>query len=125
MVGVDPHALSVLWDAVILRVQKFHDHVVTQAREFPHNRLEGLSMTVCPQALYVFEEDVLRSLGLADSDDVVEKGTPGVVFTFTKANLREWLAGEAARKDVEVWQGLRVDGCDVTEEGHSFVVLLV
>jgi len=81
MVGVDPYALSILGDAVILRVQEFHDHVVTQAREFPDDRLERFTMTICPQALDVFEEDVLGPLGLADSDDVMEQGPAGIVLS--------------------------------------------
>ena len=82
-------------------------------------------MAVRPEPLDVFQEDVFGPLGFADSDDVVEKGTSSVVFTFPKANLREWLAREATRKDVEVRQFLGVNRCDVTEEGDFFVVFLV
>ena len=61
---------------------EFNDHVVAKPGEFADNRLQGLSVAIRPQAFDVFEENMLRPLGLADPDDVMEEGPAGIVLSF-------------------------------------------
>ena len=124
----DVDALSVLGYSVVLAVEDFVQRGVTHVFERVDDYIKCPSFVMDCEALDVLAEDDLRSVEVADSDNIEEEGSARHAFVIViepllPARDGECLTGEAGEADVEVGNVLLINFRDVAVDfGRSVEV---
>ena len=112
--GHDVDALPVLRDSVVLAVENLVQRGVTHVLQGVDDDLERVAFVVDGQSLDVLAENDLRSVEIADSDNIEEQCSAGHAFVIVVESLfsagdGECLARKSCETDVKVGNVLLVD----------------